>query len=88
MEEDRILPGFHQQVKKERDKAWHDRHIKKKMFKEGDLVFLYGNKSFQHSRKIRMHWLGPYEVKSITNRGVVQLIYLAGTNLIGMINGS
>jgi hypothetical protein len=27
MEEDRILVGFHQQVQKARDKAWHDQHI-------------------------------------------------------------
>jgi transposase InsO family protein len=39
MEEDRILAGFHQEVQKARDKSWHDRHIKKKSFKEGDLVF-------------------------------------------------
>jgi hypothetical protein len=71
MEEDRILVGFHQQVQKSRDEAWHDRHIKKKTFKEGDLVFLYDSNSFQHPRKLRMHWLGPNEVKSITDRGDV-----------------
>jgi hypothetical protein len=40
-------------------------------FKEGDLVLLCDNKSFQHPRKIRMHWLEPYEVKSIKDGGVV-----------------
>jgi hypothetical protein len=34
MEEDRILVGFHQEVKKERDKSWHDKHIKRRNFKE------------------------------------------------------
>jgi transposase InsO family protein len=81
MEEDRILAGFHQQVQKARDKAWHDRHIKKKTFTEGDLVFLYDNKSFQHPGKLRMHWLGPYEVKSVTDGGDVQLRDLAGADL-------
>jgi len=46
MEEEKILVGFHQQVQKVRDKSWHDRHIKKKMFKEGHLVLLYESKSF------------------------------------------
>ena len=32
MEEDRIMEGFHQEVHKTRDKAWHDRHIKRKNF--------------------------------------------------------
>jgi hypothetical protein len=53
---------------------------------EGDLVFLYDNKSFQHLGKFRMHWLGPYEVKFVTHEGVVQLRYLAGAELRGMIN--
>jgi hypothetical protein len=35
-----------------------------------------------------MHWLGPYEVKSITDGGSIQLIYLVGADLRGMINGS
>jgi hypothetical protein len=30
LEEDRFIAGFHQQVQKEREKAYHDRHIKKK----------------------------------------------------------
>jgi hypothetical protein len=88
MEEDRILAGFHQKVQKERDKAWHDCHIKRKMFKEGDIVFFYDSNSLQHPGKLRMHWLGRYEVKSVTDRGYLQLRDLAGTNLRGMINGS
>jgi hypothetical protein len=71
MEEDQILAGFHQQVQKARDKVWHNRHIKKKKIKEGDLVLLYDNKSFQHPEKLRMHWLRPYEVKSVTDGGVL-----------------
>ena len=65
MEEDRILVGFHQEVQKARDKSWHDRNIKRKNFKEGDLVLVYNNKSVQHPGKLRMHQLGPYEVKIV-----------------------
>jgi hypothetical protein len=71
MEEDRIIEGFHQEVQKERDKCWHDQHIKRKSFKEGDLVLLYDSKFFQHPRKVRMHLLGPYEVKTVIDGGVV-----------------
>jgi len=28
LEEDHFVVGFHQQVQKEREKAWHDRHVK------------------------------------------------------------
>jgi hypothetical protein len=68
IEEDMILVGFHQEVQKARDKAWHDKNIKRKSFKEGDLVLVY-------------------EVNPVTEGGVVQLKYLGGTKLIGMING-
>jgi hypothetical protein len=71
MEEDRILAGFHQEVQKSRDKAWHDRHIKRKSFNDGDLVLVYDIKSLQHPGKLRMHWLGPYEVNIVTDGGVV-----------------
>jgi hypothetical protein len=88
MEEDRILAGFHQEVQKARDKAWHDRHIKRKKFKEGYLVLVYNNKSLQHPGKLRMHWLGQYEVNTVIDGGDVQLKNLGGKKLRGMINGS
>jgi hypothetical protein len=44
MAEDMILAGFYQEVQKERDKSWHDGHIKRNSFKEGDLVLVYDNK--------------------------------------------
>jgi hypothetical protein len=65
MEEFMVLEGFHQEVQKLRDKLWHDKHIKKKSFKEGDLVLLHDSNFFQHPSKFRMHWLGPYEVKNL-----------------------
>ena len=48
LEEDIIMAGFHQYVHKEKDKEWHAKHIKKKNFKEGDLVLLYDSKYLQH----------------------------------------
>ena len=71
MEEDRILAGFHQEVQKTSDKAWHDKHIKRKDSKEGDLVLVYDNKSLQHPGKLIMHWLGSYEVKTVTDGGAI-----------------
>jgi hypothetical protein len=40
LEEDKFIVGFHQHVQKEREKAYHEKHIKKKAFKQGDLVLL------------------------------------------------
>jgi hypothetical protein len=60
LEQDIIMAGFHQEVQKAKDKAWNDRHIKKKKFKEGDLVLFYDSKYLRYPGKLRMHWLGPY----------------------------
>ena len=44
LEKERFLVDFHQQVQKQRDKAWHDHHIKLCTFKVNELVLLYDNK--------------------------------------------
>lgn len=40
LKEDRFIAGFHQQVQKAKEKAWHDRDIKNNTFKAGDLVLI------------------------------------------------
>jgi hypothetical protein len=55
LEEDKFIARFHQQVQKEREKVYHDRHVKKKTFKQGDLVMVYASKFIKHPGKFRMH---------------------------------
>jgi predicted SnoaL-like aldol condensation-catalyzing enzyme len=88
LEEERIIVGFLQEVHKAKDKSWHEKHIKKKNFKEGDLVLLYENKYLQHPGKLSMHWLGPYRIKFVIDGGGVHLQDLAGKEVQGLVNGS
>jgi hypothetical protein len=88
LEEDRFIVGFHQQVHKEREKAYHDRHIKKKVFKQGDMVLVYDSKFMKHPRKFRMHWLGPYEVAYVIEGGDACLNTLNGEWKEGLVNGA
>ena len=88
LEEDHFIVGFHQQVAKDRQKVWHDRHIKEKQFAIGDLVLLYDRKFIKHPCKLQMHWLGPYLVYSITSGNAVQLQQLDGAVLPTLVNGS
>ena len=78
LEEEIFLAGFHQQVQKQRKNVWHDRHIKLCTFKVNDLVLLYNSKFDKFPRKFKMHWLGPYVIKEITDGGTVQLVKLNG----------
>jgi hypothetical protein len=41
LEETMFLADFHQSVEKSMRKYWHDRHIKTKLFVQGDKVLLY-----------------------------------------------
>ena len=88
LEEDRFIAGFQQQVVKDRQKAWHDRHIKQKQFAIGDLVLLYNSKFIKHPGKLQMHQLGPYVVQSIRSGSAVQLQQLDGAMFLKLINGS
>jgi hypothetical protein len=87
LEEEIFVAGFHQQVQKERDKAYHDIHIKKKAIKQGDLVLVYDSKFIKHPGKFKMHWLGPYEVAYVTEGGDAQLKNLKGEWKEGLVNG-
>jgi hypothetical protein len=88
LEEDIFMVGFHQQVQKEREKAYHDRYIKNKAFKQGYLVLVYDNKFMKHAGKFRTHWFGPYEIAYVTEGGVAQFKTLKGEWKEGLVNGS
>jgi hypothetical protein len=79
---------LHQEVHKEKDKSWHDRHIKNNKFKEEDMVLLYEIKYLQQLKKFRIHWLWPYQIKFVTDADVVQLRDSKGKEVQGLVNGS
>ena len=88
LEEDRFVVAFQLQVQKAREKASHDRHIKKKQFQIGDPVLLYDSKFMKFPGKFKTHWKGPYIVQEVTDGGAVQLAKLNGEILPSMVNGS
>lgn len=88
LKEERFLVGFHQQVQKLHEKAWHDQHIKLRTFKVNNLVLLYDSKFDKLLGKFRIHWLGPYVIKEIKGGGVMQLVKLNGEPFLGKVNGS
>lgn len=88
LEEEWFLVGFHHQVQKQCEKSWHDHHIKFRTFKVNDLMLLCDSKFEKISGKFRIHWLGPYVVKEITDGGVVQLVKLNGEPFPCKVNGN
>lgn len=57
-------------------------------FNVNNLVLLYDSKFEKIMGKFRMHWLGPYVVKEVTDRGVVQLVKLNQETFPSIVNSS
>jgi hypothetical protein len=88
IKETRFLADFHQSVEKARKKAWHDKHIKTKVFAQGDKVLFNDSRYEKHLGKLCMHWLGPFIVLEIRPSGAVILVQPDGMLWPGWVNGA
>lgn len=62
---DRLHTLQQQEVSKNQQEAWHDRKLKTKILKVGDLAFLYEIWTKDKPRKLEIAWLGPFVVEDI-----------------------
>ena len=71
----------------EKRTQWHDKIIKKKRFKQGDwaLLFYYRLKDFKG--KLTTRWLGPYQVETTFENGVVRIKTLDEKPISFTVNG-
>ncbi|XP_076882606.1 uncharacterized protein LOC143531114 [Bidens hawaiensis] len=66
---------------KECTKALHDRKLKKVIeFKCGDRVLVYNSRMKLFPGKLRSRWVGPYTVKEVFPRGVIELQDVDGSS--------
>ena len=57
--------------KKEKTKAWHDKHITKKEFEAGQQVLLFNSRLKLFPGKLKSRWSGPFTVTKVSpHRGV------------------
>jgi hypothetical protein len=86
--DEKRLDAIHQTtvIQQQRTK-WHDRVIKKKLFKKGDWALLYDSRFKEFKGKLCTLWLGPYEVDTIFPNGTVRLITIDGSNTQLHANG-
>ncbi|QHO11856.1 Pol polyprotein [Arachis hypogaea] len=71
---------------KEKVKAVHDQHIKRREFKPGDLVLLYNSRLRLMPSKMRSRWEGTYRVEKAEPYGVFHLSHPSSSKFI-KING-
>jgi len=60
-------------IYKERAKKWHDKHLIKRRFEEGDIVLLFNSRLKLFLEKLRSRWLGPFQVAKILPNGAVEV---------------
>ena len=85
LDEMRLQAYENSKLHKERTKAWHDRKIKHKEFKEGDKVLLFESKYNFKAPKLKSKWKGPYTVRKAFTSGYVELWDSKGDSFI--VNG-
>ncbi|XP_057734409.1 uncharacterized protein LOC130949797 [Arachis stenosperma] len=67
---------------KEKIKAVHDKHIKRREFRLGELVLLYNSRLRLMPDKLRSRWEGPYRVEKAEPYGAFHLSHPSSFNLI------
>ena len=60
-------------IYKERAKVWHDKHILRREFHEGQKVLLYNSRLKLFLGKLRSRWSGPFIVRKVHSHGAVEI---------------
>lgn len=60
-------------IYKEKMKVFHDKHIVRKTFENGQKVLLYNSRLHLFPRKLRSKWSGPFIVKTVFPNGAVEI---------------
>ena len=58
---------------KERTKRWHDKHIQRREFKEGELVLLFNSRLKLFLGKLKSRWSGSFHVTKVFPYGSVEV---------------
>ena len=73
LEEFRLNSYENAKIYKERTKKWHDKHIMKKEFKEGDQVLLFNSRLKLFPGKLKSKWSGPFLVKQVFPHAAIEV---------------
>lgn len=87
LEESRMLASNALGAEQNRRKAWHDRHLRKPQFKEGDLVLLYQTKYLKRAKKLIPAWQGLYLAQGIVRRIALELGYITWRFFYWLLTG-
>ena len=58
---------------KDRTKLWHDKHLVKRDFHEGEDVLLYNSRLRLFPGKLKSRWSGPFKVVKVYPYGAIEI---------------
>ena len=58
---------------KDLTKLWHDKHMAKKEFHEGDLVLLYNSRLKLFPGELKSRWSGPFKIVKVYPYGAIDI---------------
>eukprot|EP00253_Pinus_taeda_P025326 PITA_25326 len=67
--------------------GWHDKYIKERKFQPRDWALLFDPKFKDFQGKFQTHWLGPYEIETVIDNGVVKIRTIDEEIVIFLVNG-
>ncbi|KAL5538359.1 hypothetical protein UlMin_045707 [Ulmus minor] len=73
MEEFRNNAYENAKIYKEKTKKWHDKHIQKRDFEEGQQVLLFNSRLKLFPGKLRSRWSGPFTVNKVLPSGAIEV---------------
>ncbi|XP_075110565.1 uncharacterized protein LOC142181550 [Nicotiana tabacum] len=71
---------------KEKIKWWNDKHIHNREFEPGQLVLLFNSRLRRFLGKLKLRWLGSFEVVRVTPHGTIELRTIGGESTF-LVNG-
>ncbi|KAK7344818.1 hypothetical protein VNO77_14935 [Canavalia gladiata] len=73
LEEFRLNAYENEKIYKAKTKKWHDKPIKHRVFKPGQLVLLFNSRLKLFPGKLKSRWSGPLMIKEVSAHGTVTL---------------
>ena len=73
LEELRMNAYENAKLYKDRTQLWHDKHIVKKEFHEGDLILFYNSRLKLFPDKLKSRWSGPFKVVKVHPYGAIDI---------------
>ena len=73
LEELRLDAYENARIYKEKTKKWHDLHVLKREFHEGEWVLLFNSRLKLFPGKLRSRWSGPFQVIKVYLHGAIEV---------------